>query len=229
MEFLKINFQSKLEIQNQLEVAANKLLTEVLLQVNETYYRLVDIEFYVSTVDSEVFCDKFTHEHEQQKRNGHLYVHGSGMDITFGDGINYGGILIRGVVEMNGALEVGNFLPKKSFDGPWRVREQIFSRLKPLTSITSENKIRLVDLSHEYPNIKLKNPLKVISTQRVGLTPKPNKEAEEFRTMKLRYVAFLESEDGFKQIVKGISKLIEDANLQDKELECKILGYKRKQ
>jgi hypothetical protein len=229
MEFLKINFQSKLEIQQQLEIAANKLLTEVLLQVNETFYRLVDIEFYVSTVDPEVFCDKFTHEHEQQKRNGRLYVHGSGMDITFGDGINYGGILIRGAVEMRGILEAGNLLPDKSFDGPWSVREQVFSHLEPLTSINAKNEIRLVDLNFDYPNIKLKDPLNIFNTQRVGLPPKPNKEAEEFRTMKLRYVAFLESEYGFKQIVKGISKLVEDANLEDKDLEFKILRYKRKQ
>ena len=63
----------------------------------EYLYRIGEIEFYY--YDEENHPDIFCHIAEPQKTKGCWYIHQSGMDITFGDGKNFGGILIRAIVK----------------------------------------------------------------------------------------------------------------------------------
>lgn len=93
---------------------AQRLLGTCRLQVAGAPHRLVEIEFYF---DSEAHPDPFTHRHPEQARSGRWYFHrigtsyrgGSfkGLDLTLGDGVAHGGILIRSLEAPGGRLVVG--------------------------------------------------------------------------------------------------------------------------
>lgn len=93
---------------------ARRLLGASRLQVAGAPHRLVEIEFYF---DSEAHPDPFTHRHPEQASSGRWYFHrigasyrgGSfkGLDLTLGDGIAHGGILIRSLETPDGRLVVG--------------------------------------------------------------------------------------------------------------------------
>ena len=118
MSFLKVNFESRESILNDIERISNKFSNDINIKINNTFYRIVDFEFYIF---SDNFPDPQTHKKKQQLENGKFYLHSSGIDITFGDGLNYGGILIRGVVKMfDGANQEDGF-SKEQFDGPQKI------------------------------------------------------------------------------------------------------------
>ena len=88
---------------------ANKLMNEYCLKVDDKKYNLIEIEFYF--YDKENHPDPYIYCNEKQKECGEFYFHGSGMDITFGNGICYGGILIRSIMNeegqyINGSLKL---------------------------------------------------------------------------------------------------------------------------
>ena len=88
---------------------ANKLMNEYCLKVDDKKYNLIEIEFYF--YDKENHPDPYIYCNEKQKECGEFYFHGSGMDITFGNRICYGGILIRSIMNeegqyINGSLKL---------------------------------------------------------------------------------------------------------------------------
>ncbi len=93
---------------------ASRLLGTCRLQVAGVPHRLVEIEFYF---DSEAHPDPFTHRHPEQAHSGRWYFHrigasyrgGSfkGLDLTLGDGVAHGGILLRSLEAPGGRLVVG--------------------------------------------------------------------------------------------------------------------------
>ena len=88
---------------------ANKLMNEYCLKVDDKKYNLIEIEFYF--YDKENHPDPYIYCNEKQKECGKFYFHGSGMDITFGNGKCYGGILIRSIMNeegqyINGSLKL---------------------------------------------------------------------------------------------------------------------------
>ena len=88
---------------------ANKLMNEYCLKVYDKKYNLIEIEFYF--YDKENHPDPYIYCNEKQKECGKFYFHGSGMDITFGNGKCYGGILIRSIMNeegqyINGSLKL---------------------------------------------------------------------------------------------------------------------------
>ncbi|HAX77412.1 MAG TPA: hypothetical protein DCY88_16650 [Cyanobacteria bacterium UBA11372] len=90
---------------------ASQLLFGCYLVVGNQPHRLVEIEFYYF---SETHPDPFTHRAPLQLECGRWYFHrtrgsyrsGSfkGLDLTFGDGQAFGGILIRSLVTPDGKL-----------------------------------------------------------------------------------------------------------------------------
>jgi hypothetical protein len=74
-------------------------------------YRLVEIEFYYHGTKH---LDPFAHQHPLQQTSGRWYFHrdgeqyrgGSfkGLDLTFGSGDSFGGILIRSIMRSDGLL-----------------------------------------------------------------------------------------------------------------------------
>lgn len=77
---------------------AESLMNDYKLQVGDRFFRIIDCEFYFS---SEQHDDCYVHGHQRQKEStGEWYFHGSGLDITVAGNNSYGGILIRGIVEV---------------------------------------------------------------------------------------------------------------------------------
>ena len=99
----------KIEYQDVFSKYANKLMNEYCLKVDDKKYNLIEIEFYF--YDKENHPDPYIYCNEKQKECGKFYFHGSGMDITFGNGKCYGGILIRSIMNeegqyINGSLKL---------------------------------------------------------------------------------------------------------------------------
>ncbi|MCI0461737.1 MAG: hypothetical protein L0Z62_32710 [Gemmataceae bacterium] len=90
---------------------ADRLLNGCRLLIGKEAHRFVEVEFYYF---GEGHPDPFTHREELQLECGRWYFHrtrgeyrgGSfkGVDLTFGDGKAFGGVLIRGIESGNGTL-----------------------------------------------------------------------------------------------------------------------------
>jgi hypothetical protein len=88
----------------------------------------VDFEFYSF---SDKFPDPYTHKNKLQLQNCKLYLHGSGIDITYGDGTNYGGILLRSIVKLYDGSDENSGFMKRQYGGPLVVATELFSNLYP--------------------------------------------------------------------------------------------------
>ncbi|MES2528695.1 MAG: hypothetical protein V4598_16545 [Bdellovibrionota bacterium] len=84
---------------------ADVLLNQSLVEINGKDYRLMEIEFYFLPA---IYKDPFVHGNKRQAENLQWYFHRKGeggysngnykgLDLTIGNGINRGGILIRAV------------------------------------------------------------------------------------------------------------------------------------
>ena len=226
MSFLKVNFESRESILNDIERISNKFSNDINIKINNTFYRIVDFEFYIF---SDNFPDPQTHKKKQQLENGKFYLHSSGIDITFGDGLNYGGILIRGVVKMfDGANQEDGF-SKEQFDGPQIVATELFFNLNNVIDGLA-NTISLIDIDGHNQDASFYQGKYILKTKRVGLYPKLEDSEGYYMNIPLRYVIVLNPKFKFKQKIKGIENLllenIENGSLT-KEDANEILGYKK--
>lgn len=94
---------------------AKQLMNDWILECEESRYRICEVEFYYN---SEVHQDDYSHKHDIQKTSGKWYFHGSGIDITFGDGSAHGGILLRAIY---------NIEKQEYIYGPLRLLTELFS------------------------------------------------------------------------------------------------------
>ncbi|PLW79533.1 hypothetical protein C0585_07285 [Candidatus Woesearchaeota archaeon] len=149
---------------------AKKILVDSVLLIGSLEIELTEIEFYY--FDCKTHSDPYVHTDSLQKKTkNYLYVHKQcwnrgGIDITFGNGIYFGGILIRGI-KYNG----------KFIAGPATVKKYLNSKLNP-------NFKNHTDLQKYFENIKddiLLNKFsnkkyKVFSSVRVGLKEEKSKK-----------------------------------------------------
>ncbi len=165
---MEINFSiNKGTIDTDFQRIANDILNHWVLKVEDALFRITEIEFYYK--NAEYHIDSYIHGHELQKQKGKWYFHGSGIDITFGDGEAFGGILIRAIY---------NITDKKYCYGPLNCILEIFSNL---TSIyKSEMSFCLIPSTKGLFEIE-----KPIRTPRVGLNP------EKDTIMHSKYYRFL--------------------------------------
>lgn len=149
---LKIDNQM---LENDFERIASEIMNDWILQVENSKYRVTEIEFYFK---SDKHLDNYTHGHELQKKIGQWYFHGSGVDITFGNDNYYGGILIRAIYKLD---PDGN----KYIYGPIKVVTEL------LSSITSVyyNTFALGLIPDKEKIIQREKP---IAAPRVGLNSK---------------------------------------------------------
>ena len=94
--------------------AAERVLHGLELIIFGKRFRLVEVEFYLT---SDAHPDPFTHLHEVQRAFGQWYLHrqGSGyrggsfkgLDLTFGDGQAFGGMLLRSIEADSGEFICG--------------------------------------------------------------------------------------------------------------------------
>ena len=225
MSFLNVNFENKETILQSFDRIADKISKDIQIKINDAYYRIVDFEFYTY---SNVFQDPHTYKHPQQLAAGKFYLHSSGVDITFGDGINHGGILLRGIIKLDNEAGPEAAFMKEQFDGPQLVATELFSNLHALES-HEKNEISFVDIDGHNMDALFKPAKLVLKTQRVGLTPKATDTEEFYKNLPIRYITVLHNST-FKQTIKGIEGLLNrevSAGKITTEEANEILGYNK--
>ena len=118
---------------------AKELMNDYVLKIGDNLeIKLKELEFYY--YDDEKHPDCYTHNHERQRTTkGQLYVHRKGhtyggVDITFGNGEYYGGILIRGIK-----------IKDKFISGPNKVKQYLVKNLM----LTSEEELENILISFQ--------------------------------------------------------------------------------
>ena len=129
---------------------ASELMNQWIFKVDTAEYRIAEIEFYFQ---SDFHNDGYTHGHMLQKERGRWYFHGSGVDLTFGSGDMFGGILIRAICD----LKSGNYTY-----GPLNSLTEIFSNILSIYEI----KLSFGLFPAEYGQLDFELP---ICAPRVGL------------------------------------------------------------
>ena len=228
MDFLTVNFHSQETILASFDNIADKFSRDIQLKVNDAFYRIVDFEFYTY---SESFPDPHTYKHNLQLQANKLYLHASGVDITFGDGINHGGILLRSLVKLyNGSDKSTGFMITQ-IDGPQKVATEIFSNFNSLNS-DGINEIRLIDIEGHNQDSQFLPGKTILKTSRVGLTAKKTDASNFYLNLDLRYIIILQPSTNFKQSMKGIEAIVQNKLTNGKlnaEQAKDILGYTLKQ
>lgn len=226
MELLQVNFKNRETILQDFDRIAEKFGKDVNIKINNVFYRITDFEFYAF---SENFPDPQTHKNNLQLENGKFYLHSSGIDITFGDGINYGGILLRGVVKLYDGTDKHNGFMKQQFDGPQIVATELFSNLNSLNN-NEKNEISLIDIEGHNQDACFFPAQNIIKTKRIGLTPKPADKEDYYKNLEIRYIVVLPKFIKFKQKIKGIETIlaekVKSGNFLVEDAR-EILGYKK--
>lgn len=172
------------------------LLNDCILVINKKEYRLVEIEFYYT---DDHHNDPFTHQHEIQRDKGKWYFHRAGsniaknsgssearhgykngtfkgLDISIGNSISYGGILIRTIKSLiDGSLIEG---PSLTVDHIIHLNEcqtiDEFVTSKLHNNLSIDNKLGPLYLSDRNINIKEHDfqSRQIIKCPRVGLSLK---------------------------------------------------------
>ena len=226
MTFLTVNFENQETILQSFDRIANKISKDINLKINNSYYRLVDFEFYTYSVG---LPDPHTYKNDLQLQIGKLYLHSSGVDITFGDSVNHGGILLRSIIKLYDGSDQEHGFMKQQFDGPQKVATELFSNLNPLDSF-EKNEISLLDIGGNNQDANFYPAKTIIKTKRVGLTPKPTDKDDFYRNLAIRYITILPKFPKFKQTIKGIESLLGEHVIKGQisiEEAREILGYKK--
>jgi hypothetical protein len=219
---LEINCTSVETIDKSIDNIAEELFRNYKLQVNESFYRLIDIEFYYYAEG--VHEDIYAHQHAAQLDSGKWYFHGSGIDITFGNGKNFGGILIRAIAKVSVEGQKEKYFIEKEIHGPLNVKTEICRNLNGVFD-NVPNLLRLVDISFDKQGALMIEPKHVITTRRIGLNA--DKEAVDvFFSKKHRFVIFptlkLRDKTRIALDMKAKYPSMEDAEI-NKELGSKFL------
>jgi hypothetical protein len=227
MNFLYTNFENEEAILQSFDRIADKISRDIVFRVNRSDYRIVDFEFYCY---GKSFKDPFTHKSESQLQNGKIYLHGSGIDVTFGDGNNYGGILIRGVIKLGDGSGIEEGHMKKQFDGPHNVATELFTGLHSLVEPQNMNDIRLQDIDGYHADSMYLPPIALLKTKRVNLVNKSDDPEDKFLNLPLRYIVVLKKFPKFKQSLRGMEAVVGDHVKSGKlttDQASEILGYNR--
>ncbi len=125
---------------------ADLLLNQYNLLIGNVEFEITEIEFYYN--DNDKHNDQNIHGEDEQKISNSWYIHRrgrGGIDITFGDSKHYGGILIRGIKEVNS---------DKYIDGPLNVLKEI---QKILNKSRSKLRNELKDIENSVVKLKQKS------------------------------------------------------------------------
>lgn len=167
LEILKVPIGiSEDDIPGYFDETAKLLFNEYCIKTGEELFRLTEIEFYLF---SENHPDEYVHKKDRQKEPALWYFHGSGMDITFGNRMDFGGILLRGMMN----IRTGEFI-----SGPLNVVHELFKSSKSV----QDTNFGLVMVQHNHTSSE-----KPVAVPRVGLNK--NKQPE-YCDRPYRYIIF---------------------------------------
>ena len=221
---LEVNYETQESILLSFDKIADRISKDINLKINNAIYRILDFEFYTY---SDKLPDPHTYKNRLQLENCKFYLHASGIDITFGDKINYGGILLRGIVKLYDGSDENSGFMKQQFIGPQIVATELFSNLNPLNSV-EKNEIVIIDTKEDKNFLPFCLSKAVMKTKRIGLTSKENDKTDFYKNLRLRYIIVLPNFPKFKQIIKGIEGLLTE-KINSKEMSLteakEILGY----
>ncbi len=160
LNFLEIEQETEEEFKNIAEILFNKYAIET----KDHSYRIVELEFYWN---SSTHKDKSTYERKYvDPQQGEWFFHYSGVDIALRNENGYGGILIRGLQDINS----GDF-----FKGPQVCTMKLFSGIKAFSKDFSPRLIEYI-----FSNEQLSK------TERIGLGN--NAKESGFNKVKYRFV-----------------------------------------
>jgi hypothetical protein len=183
-DLLKIGDESDITCFDSYKRIADKLMNDYRLQVRNTFYRIVECEFYYS---SQKHNDPYVHGHERQKNScGEWYFHGSGLDITLSNEQAYGGILLRGIAAVN----THNHVPARedAIIGPLNVCTEIFKQIgNVLTNAPLD--FGLVDISAQKAGASIEDA-RVFSIPRIGLNNSKDNDGA-YCSRPYRFISFL--------------------------------------
>jgi molybdopterin converting factor small subunit len=150
------NLQNKIEGKGIEELqcifyeTARDLMNNYVLKIDELEIELTEIEFYYFECNNHQ--DLYVHLDKLQRQKGKLYVHKKGkgyggIDLTFGNGKFYGGILIRGIksddenIFISGIGRVKKYISEKlNIENKYQIIQNFFEKLKNQDEISLEKK-----------------------------------------------------------------------------------------
>lgn len=116
------------------ESVCNILFYRTVFHIKDQRYKITEAELYLKTDDKNDHPDVFVHGSEEQKKSGLFYFHKyklgkiykewprSGIDITFGNESRLGGILLRGMQNID--------VESDYIDGPAMLSQKIMDVFK---------------------------------------------------------------------------------------------------
>lgn len=175
-----ITLDTHKDIDAQFAKIATGIFSRTILKVRSKSYRIMEIEFYYY---SKGHPDIFAHRDETQRKRGHWYFHkkeGSykGLDVTFGDGTYYGGILLRAIENLDNGLYT---------EGPSKLVDEIL-RLHEHKKVRILLKDKL-DLFLEIKNKAHTSIKGIYKGKRIGLRPKAQDSDGIFINKEYRFCA----------------------------------------
>jgi len=200
---------------------SEKLMNEYEIQINDIKFELTEIEFYY--FDERKHSDVYTHTHEKQLNSNRLYVHESwgnrgGIDLTFGNGEFYGGILIRGI-KLHDQFVAG---PAKVRDALIKELNQDFDSWEDLQKFFDDNPIMIDRKESDKEH-------KIYHSKRVGISEKEN--GKKYKNALYRFVRedyLLESNGDTRKnlkestTIKAISSLTLGYDTNEKEAKKNV-------
>jgi hypothetical protein len=184
------------KIQNHLSYLAEMILLEYQLNLNDSLYDITEIEFYVNKQGHD---DPFVHKHYGYK-TGQFRIHGAGIDIALGNGIGYGGILLRSIRKQGETILIPS---------PIKVCDYIIANMGNI----EKSSISMVPK-------KIKCIFPIHQTPRIGLNPKDKLKSEqqvEFIVSPYRYFTLdqLHAEKYIKALILEKTTDLEDSTLNE--------------
>lgn len=155
-------------IEKQIAEIAKLLFETCIFKAGNIEFRLAEIEFYFA---SEAHKDPFIYKKPEQLEFGKFMKHASGFDITFGNGTNYGGILVRGIriVRTEG---------KEYLHGPLNVYKLLTSKL---------GDIKNLEVRETGSDLPVTKENEVVSFSRYGLGLK-TEDPDGYRAKNYRFI-----------------------------------------
>jgi len=184
---------------------AIQLFAQFELIVKDAVFEFCELEFYFHATQNHP--DPYVHNDKMQLTNGQWYFHGSGIDITIGDGTNCGGILIRGIY---------NPRSDEYYSGPLNVAKELFNSIGSIGVNNIQFGLRKRDVVRELTD-------DFIAVTRINL---PDRNGEkEFALKKYRYLTRIEPRHPFKE-KETVAKAIHTSGVNIDVINSKMFGYK---
>lgn len=199
----------KNDYQGSFNKIANYILNCIELHIGTKKYEFTEIEFYYYSDDHQ---DCALHRDQLQKTSNMFYVHNKGrggIDITFGNSDNFGGILIRGIKEV---------MPDEKYvDGPLNIMKYFTEQLK----CTSKKDLQLKFNNKEIILIEVTcKKDTVYQSPRIGLAQPKN----PYLVFPYRYIKDLSKQHEFKERLRVYYTSIK-LKITTEEDISKAIGY----